>query len=283
MEVVVLNNGYKIPKVGLGVFLTKDSETVDMVKWALKAGYRHIDTAKLYDNEEAVAKGIKESGVDRSDIHITTKIAPADVMNQETAKGFEESLAKLDTDYVDLMLLHWPMTDELNLKAWKVLEDYYKVGKAKAIGVSNYTNRQLQVLLDNCEIKPVVNQIEVDPLNNRTDQYDFCMKNDIYLEAYCPLGGTGNTAAVLGNPVITEIAKEINRSPAQVIIRWNVQRDVIVIPKSVHEERIKENYQVFDFELSAEQMKRINAISDPNAQKSKIDAEKAYEFFSNMI
>ncbi len=278
MNYIKLNNGVEIPQVGLGVFRSENGEeTVNAVKWALEAGYRHIDTAKAYRNEESVAAGIKASGVKREDVFITTKISTADIAEGTTAKSFEESLKKLDTDYIDLILLHWPMKDEMNITAWKVLEDYYKAGKARAIGVSNYTNRQMGVLLEAAEIVPAVNQIQIDPLRNKEEVLRYDMSKGIYLEAWSPLGGTGKTAAILGNPVIMEIAKAHGKTPAHVIIRWNIQRQVIVIPKSVHKDRIEANLDVFDFELTEEEMAKIAALEDPTAQRAFGDPETAYE------
>ena len=281
MEFIKLNNGVEIPQLGLGVFLSRSGEeTANAVKWALEAGYRHIDTAKVYANEESVAAGIKASGVKREDIFITTKISPEDIIAGTTAKSFDESLQKLDTDYVDLMLLHWPMKDEMNIAAWKTLEEYYKAGKARAIGVSNYTNRQMEVLLWEAEITPAVNQIQIDPFNNKEEEYLFDASKGIYLEAWSPLGGTGKTADVLGHPVVKEIAEAHGKTPAQVIIRWNIQRHIIVIPKSVHKEYIESNLHVFDFELTAEEMAKLASINDPSIKRGFVDPEDAYEMFS---
>ena len=281
LNFIKLNNGIEIPQVGLGVFQSRfGEETANAVKWALESGYRHIDTAKIYGNEGSVADGLKASGLKREDVFITTKIAPPDIIAGKTAECFDESLRKLDTEYVNLMLLHWPAKDEMNIAAWKVLEEYYKAGKAKAIGVSNYTKRQMEVLLGEAEIVPAVNQIQIDPINNKQAELDYFMSKGIYLEAWSPLGGSGKTAAILGNPVITEIAEAHGKTPAHVVIRWNIQRQIIVIPKSVHKERITSNLDVFDFELTEEEMAKIAALNDPSVKRGFIDPEDAYEMFS---
>ena len=261
-----LNNGVEIPMLGLGVFRTPDGEeTINSVKMALEAGYRHIDTAKMYENEASVAAGIKAAGFNREDIFITSKILPADIIAGKTAEGFDQTLEKLGSDYVDMMLLHFPMTDEMNIAAWKTMEEYYKAGKARVIGVSNYSNRQLQVILDMCEIEPAVNQFHIDPNNQDQERLDFCMSKGIYTEAASPFGGTGRTERVLGNPTIMELAEKLGKTPAQVVIRWNLQRGTIMIPKSTHKERIISNFDVFDFELSDEDMAVMASLNDPTA------------------
>ncbi|MBR5071274.1 MAG: aldo/keto reductase [Oscillospiraceae bacterium] len=278
-----LNNGVEIPMLGLGVFRTPDGEeTINSVKWALEAGYRHIDTAKMYENEHSVGEGIRTSGVKREDVFVTSKILPADIIAGKTAEGFDQTLEKLGFDYVDMMLLHFPMTDEMNIAAWKTMEEYYKAGKARVIGVSNYSNRQLQVILDMCEIEPAVNQFHIDPNNQDQERLDFCMSKGIYTEAASPFGGTGRTERVLGNPTIMELAEKLGKTPAQVVIRWNLQRGTIMIPKSTHKERIISNFDVFDFELSDEDMAVMASLNDPTAMPF-MDPEKAYDMWSGRI
>ena len=284
MLYIKLNNDVVIPQLGLGVFQVKPGEeTVEAVKMALETGYRHIDTAKMYNNEESVAEGIKAAGFKREDIFITSKIIPADIIEGKTAEGFDQTLEKLGSDYVDLMLLHFPMLDDMNIAAWKTMEEYYKAGKARAIGVSNYNNRQLQVLLDMCEVVPAVNQFHIDPLNNAQDRLDFCMSKGIYTEASSPFGGTGRTQRILGNPTIVELAEKLGKTPAQVVIRWNLQRGTIMIPKSTHRERIESNFNVFDFELSEEDMAVMASLNDPEANAPFMDSEKAYDLWSGRI
>ena len=278
-----LNNGVEIPMLGLGVFRTPDGEeAINSVKMALEAGYRHIDTAKMYENEASVAAGIKAAGFNREDIFITSKILPADIIAGKTAEGFDQTLEKLGSDYVDMMLLHFPMTDEMNIAAWKTMEEYYKAGKARVIGVSNYSNRQLQVILDMCEIEPAVNQFHIDPNNQDQERLDFCMSKGIYTEAASPFGGTGRTERVLGNPTIMELAEKLGKTPAQVVIRWNLQRGTIMIPKSTHKERIISNFDVFNFELSEEDMAVMASLNDPTAMPF-MDPEKAYDMWSGRI
>ncbi len=284
MRLIKLNNGVEIPEIGLGVFQTKNGEeTVNAVKWALEAGYTHIDTAKMYQNEESVAAGIKAAGVKREDVFITSKILPADIIAGKTAEGFDETLRKLDSDYVDLMLLHFPMLDEMNLAAWKTMEKYYKAGKARAIGISNYSNRQLDVILENCEVVPAVNQIHIDPTNNAEDRVAYCLSKGIYMETHSGFGGTGRTQGVLGNPTIVAIAESLGKTPAQVVIRWNLQRHCIMLPKSVHQERIISNLDVYDFELSDEDMALIAALNDPANSVFAMDPEKSYDLWSGRI
>ncbi|MBQ2085624.1 MAG: aldo/keto reductase [Oscillospiraceae bacterium] len=278
-----LNNGVEIPMLGLGVFRTPDGEeTINSVKWALEAGYRHIDTAKMYENEASVGEGIGQSGLKREEVFVTSKILPADIIAGKTAEGFDQTLEKLGSDYVDMMLLHFPMTDEMNIAAWKTMEEYYKAGKARVIGVSNYSNRQLQVILDMCEIAPAVNQFHIDPNNQDQERLDFCMSKGIYTEAASPFGGTGRTERVLGNPTIMELAEKLGKTPAQVVIRWNLQRGTIMIPKSTHKERIISNFDVFDFELSDEDMAVMASLNDPTAMPF-MDPEKAYDMWSGRI
>ncbi len=279
-----LNNGVEIPMLGLGVFRTPDGEeTINSVKWALEAGYRHIDTAKMYENEASVAAGIKAAGLKREEVFVTSKILPADIIAGKTAEGFDQTLEKLGSDYVDMMLLHFPMTDEMNIAAWKTMEEYYKAGKARVIGVSNYSNRQLQVILDMCEIAPAVNQFHIDPLNNDAERLDFCMSKGIYTEAASPFGGTGRTDRILGNPKIVELAEKLGKTPAQVVIRWNLQRGTIMIPKSTHKERIVSNFDVFDFELNDEDMAVMYSLNDPVNNSPFMDPEKAYDLWSGRI
>ncbi len=279
-----LNNGVEIPQLGLGVFQTKPGEeTVNAVKWALEAGYRHIDTAKMYNNEESVAEGIKAAGLKREDVFITSKILPADIIAGKTAEGFDETLQKLDTDYVDLMLLHFPMLDEMNIAAWKTMEAYYKAGKARAIGISNYNERQMGVLLDAGEVVPAVNQFHIDPINNMQDRLDFCASKGICTMASSPFGGSGRTKEVLQHPTIIALAEKLGKSTAQVVIRWNLQRGTIMIPKSVHKERIEANFNVFDFELSDADMAVMESCNDLSINRTFMDPEKAYDLWSGRI
>lgn len=255
-----LNNGIEIPQLGLGVFRTPSGQdTENAVKWALEANYRHIDTAKIYGNEASVGKAIEDSNVKRSDIFLTTKLWNDDIRAGRTEAAFEESLKALKTDYVDLYLIHWPA--EGFSEAYKVMERLYEGGAIKAIGVSNFHEHHLEKLAKTANIKPAVDQIESHPYLNNQKLIDYCMKNDINVEVWSPLGGSLGKTDVLHNEQIGEIAKKYGKSIAQVIIRWDIQRNVIVIPKSTHQERIAANIDVFDFELTSEEMQIIQSLN----------------------
>lgn len=255
---IVLNNGVSIPQLGLGVFQTPaGDETVNAVKWALASGYRHIDTARAYNNEESVGQGIRESGVNRRDIFLTTKLWNADIRAGRTREAYEESLDRLGTDYVDLYLIHWPADGWQ--QAWKDMQELYLERRVRAIGVCNFEQHHLEELHALSSVKPAVNQIESSPqFTNQTliDWTNSQMRVDV--EAWSPLGGTGGS--LLKQPELQAIADRYGKSPAQVIIRWHLQRGVIVIPKSTHKERIEQNFDVFDFSLSDHDMHAISAL-----------------------
>ena len=259
MKTFKLNNGIEIPQIGLGVYKSQEGEqAVQAVKWALEEGYRHIDTAKIYRNEESVGKGWKESGVPREEIFLTTKLWNEDVVQEKTKEVFEESLRKLQTDYVDLYLIHWPV------RKWKQayleMEELYNQGKIKAIGLSNFTKANIEEIERDCHVMPAVNQIESNPYFNNQELIDYCLSKGIQVEVWSPLGGS-KTTKIRDDEVLNELAKKYNVSVAQIIIRWHVQRGVIVLPKSVHKDRIIENMDVYNFELSAEDMEIINGLN----------------------
>lgn len=259
MKHFTLNNGVQIPVVGLGVFRIEDAKIAyDTVKTALSVGYRHIDTAMIYGNEEAVGKAIKDSGIPREEIFLTTKLWNDDQRSGKVQEAIDASLKRLSLDYIDLYLVHWPVP-KTYISVWKKMEEVYKSGKVKSIGVSNYNPHHLDDLLKEAEIVPVVNQIECYPYLTQEKVIEYCKQKNIYPEAWGPLGA-GKTD-VLSNSIIGEIAKKYKKSPAQIILRWNVQRGVIVIPKSVHENRMLENMSVFDFELSVEEVKKISSLN----------------------
>lgn len=263
MENIKLNNGIEIPQIGLGVFRTPDGEdTVNAVKWAIQAGYRHIDTAKGYGNEKSVGEGIRRSGIDRSELFITTKLANDDNQNGKTREAFEKSLSDLGLDYLDLYLIHWPTTG--SVEAWKVMEELYKEGKVRAIGVSNFYVNHMEKLSKHWSVVPAVNQIEVHPYYSNIENVEYAKKNGIAVEAYSPLGGNG--ANTLADPVILALAEKYGRTAAQIVLRWEMQRGIIVLPKSTHEERIKSNFNIFDFELSSDDMDAISGLNK-NAKK----------------
>jgi methylglyoxal/glyoxal reductase len=252
----VLNNGVKMPWLGFGVFLSPvGEETYDSVRWALDAGYRHIDTATIYENEEDVGRAIRESGVPREEIFVTTKVWNDDQRSGKVREAFDLSRKKLDLDVIDLYLVHWPVEGKF-VSTYKTLEKFYQEGTVRAIGVSNFLVHHLETLLPKVEIVPAVDQVEWHPWLQLPDLYQFSREKKIQLEAWGPLiQGQGGSI-----PVVVEIAEKHEKSWAQVLIRWELQREVVTIPKSNTPSRILENADVFDFELSAEEMAAINAL-----------------------
>ncbi|MFM9281123.1 aldo/keto reductase [Paenibacillus jiagnxiensis] len=256
-DTVTLHNGVKMPWFGLGVFKVEDGqEVIDSVKYAIKAGYKSIDTAKIYENEEGVGQGIRESGIARDELFVTTKVWNADQGYESTLKAFDTSLQKLGLDYLDLYLIHWPGKDKYK-ETWKALEKLYKDGRVRAIGVSNFHVHHLEDLLTDAEVKPMVNQVELHPLLTQVELREYCKKQGIQIEAWSPLA----QGQLLDNEVLKEIAGKHGKSTAQVILRWDLQNEIVTIPKSIKEQRIIENADVFDFELSAEDMDKINALN----------------------
>jgi len=251
-----LNNGVEIPYLGVGVFQVKDGdEAVNAVCWAIEAGYRHIDTAPAYRNEKSVGQAIHQSGIDRKELFVTTKLAIDDMRQGTQMKGFERSLSLLQLDYVDLYLIHWPVTGK-NRDSWGIMEEICKSGRARAIGVSNFVGFHLDKLLEDAKIVPAVNQIELHPHFSQQLLAAYCEKLGIAVEAWSPLGGTGGN--LLDDPVLKKIAEKYKKSVAQVVLRWELQSGIITIPKSTHQTRIKDNTELYDFELSAADMKAIN-------------------------
>ena len=255
---ITLNNGSVIPQVGLGVFQTPDGETtVNAVQTALQTGYRHIDTAMIYRNEASVGEGIRRAGVPREDFFLTTKLWNDDIRAHRGLDAFQESLDRLGLDYVDLYLIHWPADGWQ--QAWDDLQKIYASGRAKAIGVSNFQQHHIEELLKNSDVVPAVDQIESSPQFTNQELIDFLAAKGIHTEAWSPLGGTGGN--LLGDPVLAEIGAKYGKSAAQVVIRWHIQRGVVVLPKSTHAERIKQNFDVFDFNLSPEDMAAITSLN----------------------
>ncbi len=252
-----LNNGEEIPQLGLGVYLSgKGKPTYNSVRWALETGYRHIDTAAMYGNEDDVGRAVTESDLKREDIFVTTKLWNSDHGYDRAIKAFNKSLELLGLEYVDLYLIHWPVANERK-NSWKALETIHKEGRAKSIGVSNYTISHVKELLDYAEVKPVVNQVEFHPFLYQKELQEFCESNDIYLEAYSPL----TKGYKLEDPVILKIAKNYKKSSAQIMIRWSLQRGVIVLPKSSNAERIRENADVYDFSIDKDDMKLLDSLN----------------------
>lgn len=257
-DTTTLHNGVKMPWFGLGVFKVKEgSEVIDAVKAAIKHGYKSIDTAAIYQNEEGVGQAIKESGIPREELFITSKLWNSDHGYDSAFKAFDTSLNKLGLDYLDLYLIHWPGQNKTYKETWKALEKLYKDGCVRAIGVSNFHTHHLQDLMSEAEIKPMVNQVEYHPHLAQKELHDFCQKEGIQLEAWSPL----KQGQLLSDSTITKISEKYQKSPAQVILRWDLQNKVVTIPKSIKENRIIENANIFDFELSEEDMEQINGLN----------------------
>lgn len=253
MEYVTLNNGVKMPMAGIGTFLLTPDEAENSVTHALKEGYRLIDTANAYVNEKAVGRAFKKSGVDRSEIFLETKLWPA-FYEQEDA--VEKTLEKLDTDYIDLLLIHQPAGNYV--AGYRLMEKAYKEGKVKAIGLSNFNEEQIQEILDICEVRPAVLQTEVHPYDQEKKLKGFLAKSDIVIQAWYPLGH--GDAALLQEPVFAKLGEKYKKTPAQIILRWHIQDGNIVIPGSKNPEHIRDNFNLFDFALTEEEMAEIREL-----------------------
>jgi 2,5-diketo-D-gluconate reductase A len=257
---ITLNNGQTIPQFGFGVFQIEPKATADAVTTALKAGYRHIDTAEMYGNEAEVGEAIAASGLDRGEIFVTSKLGNDAHEPAAAREAFDATLKALGSDYVDLFLIHWPLPSRYGgdfVSTWKVLEEFYREGRARSVGVSNFQPHHLRRLHGETEIIPAVNQIEVHPYLTQEDVRAFCAEHQIAVEAWSPLG-QGN---VLDDPVIRSVAERAGKTPAQVVLRWHIQRGDIVFPKSVTPDRVRENIDIFDFELSAADVEDISMLN----------------------
>jgi 2,5-diketo-D-gluconate reductase A len=256
----MLNNGQTIPQFGFGVFQIEPEDTVKAVTTALQAGYRHIDTAEMYGNERQVGEAIEASGLDRADVFVTSKLSNASHRPDDARKAFDGTLSALGFDYIDLFLIHWPLPTRYDgdyVSTWQALEEFYREGRARSIGVSNFQPHHLRRLHTECEIPPAVDQIEVHPYLTQDDVRAFCGEHTIAVEAWSPIA----QGRVLDDPVITSIARAAGKTPAQVVLRWHIERGDIVFPKSVTPARIKENIDIFDFELSGEDVAFITALN----------------------
>tara|TARA_R110002074_G_scaffold149035_9_gene301406 strand:- start:11819 stop:12664 length:846 start_codon:yes stop_codon:yes gene_type:complete len=262
-----LHNGVQMPYLGLGTYQSdNDQEVVDAIKGALQLGYRHIDTASAYKNEQGVGKGIIESGIDRREIFVVSKVWNVDQGYDTTLKAFEESLNRLGLDYLDLYLIHWPVTGKYK-ETWRALEYLYAQKKIRAIGVSNFLKHHLEDLMEDCTIVPMVNQMEFHPLLVQQNLIDFCNEQSIQYESWSPF----MQGKVFTLDICNDLAKKYKKSVAQIILRWNLQKGVIAIPKSVHIDRIRSNANIFDFELSEEDINYLNSLE--NGQRSGPDPD----------
>jgi 2,5-diketo-D-gluconate reductase A len=257
---ITLNNRQKIPQLGFGVFLVKPRDTVAAVSTALQAGYRHIDTAEMYGNEKEVGEAIRRSALDRGDLFVTSKLNNDAHRPDHARRAFDESLKALGFDYLDLFLIHWPLPTRYGgdyVSTWKTLEEFNRDGRARSIGVSNFQPHHLRRLLGESEIIPAVDQIEVNPYLTQDELRGFCAEHQIAVEGYSPLG----QGRVLDDPTITAIARSAAKTPAQVVLRWHLQRGDVIFPKSVTHDRIRENIDIFDFRLSAEEVEAISELN----------------------
>lgn len=254
-----LNNGLRMPQMGLGVWQVPQSTVADTVATALEAGYRSIDTAAAYGNEAGVSEGLRRSGVDREDVFLASKLANPDQGYDPALRAFDATLERMGLDYLDLYLIHWPLPHrDLYVSSWRALERLYADGRVRAIGVCNFQISHLERVLDEGGIAPMVNQIELHPLLVQNKLRDFHSRHNLLTEAWSPLGH----GKLLDDPTVTEIAEELDRTPAQVLLRWQTQLGNVAIPKSVTPERIRTNFDVFDFELSKEDMEAVNALDE---------------------
>ncbi|HBJ18715.1 MAG TPA: 2,5-diketo-D-gluconic acid reductase [Clostridiales bacterium] len=279
MEYGTLSNGVKMPKLGYGVYQVSKDECERCVLDALSVGYRHIDTAQAYFNEEEVGEAIVKSGIPRKEIFLTTKVWIEHYGYGETRASVLESMRKLKTDYIDLVLLHQPFSDVYG--AWRALEDLYEEGKLRAIGVSNFYPDRLVDICSFARIKPMVNQEETHPHDQQTEAHEWMVKYGVQHEAWAPFGeGRGG---MFEEPVLAEIGKKYGKTSAQVILRWALQRDIVVIPKSVHKERMAENFDVFDFTLSDDDMKAIAALDKKQSSFFSHYDPQMVEWFARMV
>jgi 2,5-diketo-D-gluconate reductase A len=256
---IALNDGGSIPQLGFGVFQIEPDDTAHAVAQALEIGYRHIDTAEMYRNERGVGEGISAAGLARSDVFVTSKLSNAAHRPDDAREAFDRTLSELGSDYVDLFLVHWPMPalEGAPFEAtWKVLEEFLADGRARSIGVSNFEIDHLERLAAVSDVVPVVNQIELHPAFPNTAVREYGEAHGIATQAWSPIA----QGRILGDPVITSIAAETERSPAQVVLRWHIQRRTIVFPKSTDPARIRQNFELFDFDLAAADMARIDAL-----------------------
>lgn len=253
---IELNNAVEIPIIGLGTWMLSGNQAYQSVKWALEIGYRLIDTAKIYGNERKIGDALEKTDIPREELFITTKVWDSDQGYDSTLAAFDKSLKKLKLDYIDLYLIHWPARKRQ--ETWKALEYLYSEGKARAIGVSNFTIRHLQELLETASTIPVVNQVELSPFLYQKELMDFCLSKKIQMEAYSSL----TRAQKFNNPTLKTIAQKYGKSVPQILIRWGLQHNVIQIPKSANQNHLKSNFDVFDFTISDDDMQKLDSLNE---------------------
>ena len=262
---IKLNNGVLIPQPGFGTFMTKDGEeAIQAVKWAVETGYRHIDTAAIYNNEKGVGEGIRQCGVSREELFVTSKVWNSERGYDKTLKAFDKTMNDLGLDYLDLYLIHWPANErqfgkkasKLNQETWRAMEKLYEEGRIKAIGVSNFMPHHIERLMEKATVKPAVNQIEFHPGLLQKECVEFCKEQEITVEAWSPLG----RGELIFDELLMGLAEKYGSTVAQLIIRWVMQHDIVPLVKSTKQTRIEENFQVFDFEISSEDMQRIDEM-----------------------
>ena len=263
-----LTNGVKIPILGLGTYRIENDKAESLVTEALKIGYRHIDTATVYENEEGIGRALKKSDIPREDLFITSKLSNQDQGYESTFEAFNLSLEKLGLDYLDLYLIHWPA--KFNQESWKAMEELYKNGKVRAIGLSNFHQHHIDEILTIATIKPMINQFERHPYFQQHELFEYGIKHDLVMEAWSPIA----KGKVLGDQVLKEIAKKYKKSVVQIVLRWQIQTDYVIFPKTENVERLKENFDIFDFELSQEDMKIIAELDGDGRIGSNPDTRK---------
>ena len=262
---IKLNNGVLIPQPGFGTFMTKDGEeAIQAVRWAVETGYRHIDTAAIYNNEKGVGEGIRQCGVSREELFVTSKVWNSERGYDKTLKAFDKTMDDLGLDYLDLYLIHWPANErqfgkkasKLNQETWRAMEKLYEEGRIKAIGVSNFMPHHIERLMEKATVKPAVNQIEFHPGLLQKECVEFCKEQEITVEAWSPLG----RGELIFDELLMGLAEKYGSTVAQLIIRWVMQHDIVPLVKSTKQTRIEENFQIFDFEISSEDMQRIDEM-----------------------
>ncbi|MER8519488.1 aldo/keto reductase [Mesorhizobium sp. M0644] len=274
-EQIRLNDGSAIPQIGLGVWQVDPAITAKVVRWGIEAGYRLIDTAEGYQNEEGVGQAIRSAGVPRSELFITSKLRNGAHQRDAALRAFDETMSKLGIEQIDLFLIHWPVpSQDRYVEAWKTLIELRQSGRIKSIGVSNFNQNHLERIIGETGVTPTVNQIELHPRFQQRDKREFHDRHNIRIESWSPLG----SGRLLSNPTLETIARKHGKSVAQTIVRWHLQEGLIVIPKSIHQDRIAANFEVFDFELEAKDLELIRGMDSPDGRTGPNPATAAFLF-----